>query len=57
MEQCHVNALRTFGEAVHLIGGQNKVKVLTILLLLQFPDRSCFQPGVVTAAGYPCDLA
>ena len=57
MEQRHVDAFCTFGVTMHLVCGQDQVKVLPILLLLPFADRSCLQPGIVSTAGYTGDLA
>ncbi len=56
MKQRHVDALGSFRKAMHLIGCQDPVKVLPVLLLLQFPDQSRLQPGVIATAGHPCDL-
>ena len=54
MKQGHVDALGTFCIAVHFVGSEYQIKVITILLFFKFSCRGGFDPGVITAAGYAC---
>ena len=52
MEEGHIYAFCTFGIATHTVGFQYQVKILTVPLLLRFPDGCSLEPGVVSAPGY-----
>ena len=52
MEEGHIYAFCPFGIATHAVGFQYQVKILTVPLLLRFPDGCSLEPGVVSAPGY-----
>lgn len=54
MKQGHVDALGTFCIAVHFVGSEYQIKVITVLLFFKFSCRGGFDLGVITAAGYTC---
>ena len=52
MEEGHIYAFCPFGIATHTVGFQYQVKILTVSLLLRFPDGRGLEPGIVSAPGY-----
>lgn len=54
MKQGHVDALGTFCIAVHFVGIEYQIKVITVLLFFKFSCRGGFDPSVITAAGHTC---
>lgn len=53
MKQGHVDAPGAFCIAMDFVGSENPVKSIPVLLFFKFSCRSRFDPGIVTAAGYP----
>lgn len=57
MDHGHVDALGTLGVSIHLVGGQNHVEILAVLLFLLSAYGFGFPLGVIPASGYTGDLA
>ena len=54
MKQGHADALGTFCIAVHFVGSEYQIKVIMVLLFLEFSCRGGFDPGIITTARYTC---
>lgn len=57
MKQGHADALGTFCIVVHFVGSEYQIKVIMVLLFLEFSCRGGFDPGIITTAGYTCHCA